>query len=154
MTKKEQLDLIRKISGRLHTALDHITWSNIYDNYLKENIQDEKNHLKYKPESCRHGLTALEGGTFFAVKHIIDFFHNKNHDIFIPDFKFSVYIPQVKDYLSVKKVIFSAYAIVENYNEQIKEALKDLDYSEILKMDYVELVQTDKKGVKYAEYIC
>lgn len=146
LTKKQQIALISKISSRLSDSLDNITWSNIYTNYLKENIQDEKNHLKFKPESCKHGLTAREGGMFFAVKNIIEFFDHKNVGLK------SVYIPKVEDYLSVRKTIFSAFAIVAKYNDELKEALKDIDYREVLNMDYVELVQTDKNGVTFPEY--
>lgn len=144
-TKSQKIQLLKVISNCLAYKLDNIKCEAIYTNYLKDNIKDERNHLRMKPEHVRHGLTANEGGVLFAVKHIIEFFQYKNYGLK------EVYIPKIEDYLSVRKTIFTAYSIVLNYNKEIKKALKNIDYSEVLKMDYCDLVQTDKNGIKFEE---
>lgn len=147
LSKRQQIKLLKEISYKLAYKLDNIKWEKIYSNYLQENIREEKRHLQGKPESCRHGLTVNEAGTFFAVKQIVEFFQKKNYGLE------SIYIPKVEDYLHIRKTIFTAYAIVANYNSEIAEVLKDVDYGAVLNMDYVELVQTDKKGNKFEEYV-
>ena len=146
LTKNQQITLIKKISSNLAYILDNIKMESIYSNYLKENINEEKRHLNFKPDNCNHGLTAIEGGIFFAVKQIVEFFQHKNYGLK------DVYIPKAEDYLHIRKTVFTAYAIVTNYNDQIKDVLKIDECMEVLKMDYVCLVQTDKKGNTFPEY--
>jgi hypothetical protein len=128
LSKNQQIKLLKEISSQLSYVLDNIKWEKIYTNYLKENIQEEKNHLRMKPEGVIHGLTAYEGGLLFAVQQIINYLTGEN-------------APDVKSYLWMRKTVFTAYSIVTNYEKEIKEALKNIDYTEVLKMDYCDLVK-------------
>lgn len=129
LSKKEQIKLLKEISSRLASALNDISWTHYYTNYLKENIKEEKDHLRMKPEGVKHGLTAYEGGLLFSVQQIIEYFANSESK------------PCFEGYIYCRKSIYTAYSLVKTYNEQIKNALQGIDYSEVLKMDYCELVK-------------
>ncbi len=128
LSKNQQIKLLKKINNKLSNILDNIKWEKFYTNYLKENIKEEKVHLRMKPEGVIHGLTAYEGGLLFAVQQIINYLTGEKP-------------PGVKDYLWMRKTVFTAYSIVANYEKEIREALKDIEYQEVLKMDYCELVK-------------
>lgn len=127
LSKKEQLEMIKQISSALELCLDNISWEPYYTNYLKANIQDEKQHLKFKPEGVKHGLSAKQGGEYHAVKWIVESLEGHK--------------PDAESYIFTKKVVFTAYSIVSQYRERIIKALRGIEYKEVLKMDYCELVK-------------
>jgi hypothetical protein len=128
LSKNQQIELLKTISGKLSNSLDNISWTAYYTNYLKENIQEERKHLKMKPESIIHGLTVTEGGILFAVQQIIQYLEGEKP-------------PDLKGYIYMRKTVFTAFSIVAQYGDIIREALKDIDYKEVLKIDYCELVK-------------
>lgn len=134
LSKRQQLELIKKISYCLQ-VLDNISWTNYYSDYLKENIREEKNHRGFKPDGIESGITTMQGGMFFSVQQIIRFLEGEE-------------APDLSGYLFMRKTIFTAYSIVQQYKDNIQEALKDIDYKPVLDMDYCYLVQYDNKGIK------
>jgi len=64
-----------------------------------------------------------------AVKQIIEFLGKAE------------YIPSVKDYIFVRQSIFFAYSLVSQYRIEFETALKDINFDDILKLDYVELIK-------------
>ena len=74
---------------------------------------------------------------FFAVKQIVEYYYKAQRK------------PKIEGYLHLRKTIFTAFAIVHEYRETVKEALKGIDnVKEILNMDYCYFVQYDNKGTK------
>lgn len=134
LSKRQQLELIKKISYRLQ-VLDNISWTNYYNDYLKENIKEEKNHRSFKPDGIKSGITTNQGGMFFSVQQIIGFLEGEE-------------APDLSGYLFMRKTIFTAYSIVAQYKDKIQEALKGIDYKPVLDMDYCYLMQYDNKGNK------
>jgi len=128
LSKAQQIKLLKKISYKLAYALDNLKWEPIYTNYFKENVKEERNHLKSKPENVYHGLTANEGGLYFAVKQIVDYLEGEKP-------------PDIKSYIFMRKTVFIAYSLVAQYSDIIKNALKDIDHKEVLKMDHCDLVK-------------
>ena len=133
LSKRKQLALIKKINSLLECKFSIIGWGNIYSNYLKDNIQEEKAHNSGKPFTS--GLSTREGGLYFAVRQIIDYLEGDKK-------------PCLESYIDCRKSIYTAYSIVANYKEQIKEALQSVDYREVLNMDYCDLQQYDNTGDK------
>ncbi len=136
LSKREQIRLIKAISHSLAYKLDNISWTKYYTDYLKDNIQEERNHNIFKPDDIGRGLTISEAGILFAVKQIIEYFVDLNN------------IPPLIHYISYRKTAFTAYSLVHTYYNEVKEALSKYDYMEVLKMDYCDLIQHDNNGNK------
>jgi hypothetical protein len=75
-----------------------------------------------------YGLTISESAKLFCVKRIVESLNG-------------LHIPEIKDFLYCQKSWFFAHALVENYREELAEALKDIDKEKILALDYAELVK-------------
>lgn len=135
LTHSQCLKLVKEISKSLSCELNNISWSKYYTNYLNENIREEKDHLRFKPDGIISGITANQGGMFFSVKQIIEYFEQVEK------------VPDVKNYLFWRKSIYTAFSLVANYRKEIEKALsKNPQYKEVLKMDYCYLASHDKKG--------
>ena len=131
--RQKAIKAIREVSNKLSYALDNITWSRIYTDYLKANIAEERTHDHYRGNNTRN-LSITDSGKLFAVQRIVQFYTGKDgHGN-------KVKMPRVKDYLHIKKTVYIAYAITANYRKQIRKALKGVDIDYILSLDYVELV--------------
>ena len=135
ITKKEALKLLNEAHGKLANALNFISWMHYYDNYFNENLAEEKRHLQGKPESCYHGLSAYDGAKLFSVTQIVKFMLGEKQ-------------PKLKWFLSHRKSIFTACALVLNYRKEIKKALKKLPLENIKNIDYVFMVSEDFKNEK------
>jgi len=134
LSKKECLELIKKIDCRLTCALDNISWTAYYTNYLKDNVKEEKSHQGFKPDNIKNGLTVKEGGMFFSVYQIIEYLETDKK-------------PMLDSYLYCRKSIYMAYSLVAQYKEKILEQLKDIpNYKEVLNIDYCYLTSHDNKG--------
>jgi len=128
LSKKQQIDLINKLSYNLACELDNLKWNKIYTDYLKENIQEEKNHDNFRHESIKRGLTITEAGKLFAVQQIAEYLNGDK-------------MPDVSGYLHIRKSVFTAYAIFANYRKEIEKAFQGLNWQEVLKMDYCFLIE-------------
>lgn len=135
LTHNQSINLIKDISRRLSIALDNISWTKYYTDYLKENIKEEKARKNFKPDGIKSGLTVNEGGLFFAVRQIIEYLDGKK-------------APDVESYLFFRKTIYTAYSLVAQYKKEILERLDNIDYKEVLNMDYCYLASHDSKGNK------
>jgi hypothetical protein len=138
MTKKDRkkaIEAIKTAHGRLMAALDNITWNHIYSDYFNANIKEEKKHDNFRHDSIRRGISIYEAGQLFAVKQIVEFYLRKD------EHGNKVKKPDVKDFLSIRKTIYEAYAITETYRPRIKQALKGLDLEYIQSLDYCELIK-------------
>ena len=65
---KKAVKVINEANGKLSYKLDNISWSKLYTNYLKENVQEEKAHDNYRPGSVSRPLSITEAGKLFAVR--------------------------------------------------------------------------------------
>lgn len=129
LSKNEQIQLIKTTWQKIAEVLSCQSSVKYAKQYLSLNIQEEKNHDKFRPINTIRGLTILEAGKFFAVKQIIEFLTDKK------------YIPSAKDYLFVRQSIFFAYALVSQYRKEFEIVLKDVCFDDILNMDYTELMK-------------
>jgi len=136
LTPDQCIKLIKIISQKLSIALDNISWTKYYTDYLKENIKEEKSHLGFKSDGIRSGMTAYEGGLFFAVQQIIEYLETEKK-------------PCLKSYLFCRKTIYTAYSLVAQYKNEILKQIKDIpNYKDVLNMDYAYLASHDKKDNK------
>lgn len=136
LKKQDQIKLIKKINKELQYLFSSISYGQYYRDYLQENVKEERKHQMFKPDNISSGLSVNEGGTFFAVKQVIEFLTNPKK------------APDLEAYLYLRKAIYTAYALTENYRADILTALKDIDYNEVLKIDYCDLMQYDNQGNK------
>jgi len=50
-------------------------------------------------------------------------------------------VPSLKEYLSIRQSIFFAHSLVLNYREELTKALEGVNWEDILKIDYAELMK-------------
>ena len=129
LSKNEQIKLIKTTWQKINEVLSCQSFGQYGKQYLDLNIQEEKRHDKTRPHDIQRGLTIIEAGKLFAVKQIIEFLGKAE------------YIPSVKDYIFVRQSIFFAYSLVSQYRIEFETALKDINFDDILKLDYVELIK-------------
>jgi len=127
-TKRQTLNEIKKASYNLAYVLNNQTWSALWDNYLKENVDEEKKHDNYRSDGISRGITIREAGKLFAVKQIVEYLEGAK-------------APDVKAYLNMRKSVFTAYALAMNYTKQINEALEGIDLDIIRQADYCKLIE-------------
>lgn len=134
MTHREQKKLIREAWGQVAYVLDNLTWGGIGRNYLKENIQEERAHDRFRGESIQRGMTIKEAGKMFAVKQLADLLTGKAGE------------PPVKEYLHYRKSVYTAYAIFATYEKELREAWRDIDLEALTLLDYCELIKDPRDG--------
>lgn len=127
-TKRQQIKMIKDAWNAIDYALSMVSWGQYGKQYLAQNIQEEKDHLRFKPEGVTHGLTALEGAKLFCVKNIAEYL--LGHEA-----------PKPEWFLHYRKGCYMAYAIAHKYGDKLREALKDFDLKELSDLDYAELAK-------------
>jgi hypothetical protein len=130
LTKKESLKLIDNAYFKIKDVLESVHSGEYHYQYFQLHKKEEMNHRRFKAvynDTC--GLTTLEAVKLFYVTQIVE-------ALFKPSWK-----PTIKDYLSVRQSIFMAYSLVENYKEELNKALQGINWEDILKIDYAELMK-------------
>ncbi len=134
-TKRTQLKLIDKAWAALEERLDSIKMaSSMGTAYLNENKRETKSHRNFCSDGIKCGLTPLQEAKLFAVQQIVKYAYTSERK------------PELIEYLSTRKSIYTAASIALNYPEEITQALsclKATDFGTILAMDYVELIKAD-----------
>ena len=128
MNKRESLKLIDKAYYNIKSILESVSSGQYHKEYYNLIQQEEKNHRRFKPEHIKSGLTICEAVKLFYVQGIIQSLQGKNNFT-------------VKDYLNIRKSIFFGKSLTENYKEELIDILKDVNFEEINKIDYAELMK-------------
>ncbi len=127
MTYKDIIKMINDAYSSLR-ILNNIDWKAYRDEIYKLERQYEKNHRQYC-DGRQYDFSVDIASKLFVVQHIASALKGTRHDI--------------KSYLFLKKSIFLAESLVINYEDKIKEALKDFDLNKLCNLDYTIL--TEKK---------
>ena len=127
MTYKDTIKMINDAYSSLR-VLNNIDWKAYRDEIYKLERQYEKNHRQYC-DGRQYDFSVDIASKLFVVQHIASALKGTRHDI--------------KSYLFLKKSIFLAESLVINYENKIKEALKDFDLDKLCNLDYTIL--TEKK---------
>ena len=127
MTYKDTIKMINDAYSSLR-ILNNIDWKAYRDEIYKLEKQYEKNHRQYC-DGRQYDFSVDIASKLFVVQHIASALTGVRHDI--------------KSYLFLKKSIFLAESLVINYEDKIKEALKDFDLDILCNLDYTIL--TEKK---------
>lgn len=127
MTYKDTIKMINDAYSSLR-ILNNIDWKAYRDEIYKLERQYEKNHRQYC-DGRQYDFSVDIASKLFVVQHIASALKGTRHDI--------------KSYLFLKKSIFLAESLVINYEDKIKEALKDFDLDKLCNLDYTIL--TEKK---------
>lgn len=130
MNKKQKIKLIKDVWQKLDYVLQGIHGGNYGKEYLNLNIREEKNHDRSRPNGIRRGLSIIEASKLFAVRQIVEALTDEEK-----------HKPKVKNYLYLRKSVFYAWALVENYKEEIEKALQGVNYDDVLALDYRELIK-------------
>lgn len=127
MTYKDTIKMINDAYSSLR-ILNNIDWKAYRDEIYKLERQYEKNHRQYC-DGRQYDFSVDIASKLFVVQHIASALKGTRHDI--------------KSYLFLKKSIFLAESLVINYEDKIKEALKDFNLDKLCNLDYTIL--TEKK---------
>lgn len=125
MTLKDTIKMINEAYSSLR-VLNNIDWKAYRDEIYKLERQYEKNHRQYC-DGRQYDFSIDIASKLFVVQHIASALKGTRHDI--------------KSYLFLKKSIFLAESLVINYENKIKEALKDFDLNKLCNLDYTILTQ-------------
>ena len=125
MTLKDTIKMINEAYSSLR-VLNNIDWKAYRDEIYKLERQYEKNHRQYC-DGRQYDFSIDIASKLFVVQHIASALKGTRHDI--------------KSYLFLKKSIFLAESLVLNYEDKIKEALKDFDLNKLCNLDYTILTQ-------------
>jgi hypothetical protein len=127
MDKKQQLKLIDKTYQKIDNVLSIQHYGEYAKEYYNMNKKEELGHIKFCPESVTRGLTVHQATKLFYVKQIVEALSGQLNYI------------TAKDYLYIRKSIFMSISLAENYKKELLEALKDINFNDILLIDYAEL---------------
>jgi len=125
MTLKDAIKMINEAYSSLR-VLNNIDWNGYRDEIYKLERQYEKNHRRWT-YGRQYDFSIDIASKLFVVQHIASALKGTRHDI--------------KSYLFLKKSIFLAESLVINYEDKIKEALKDFDLDILCNLDYTILTQ-------------
>lgn len=127
--KKRILETERKVYLIINAVLERQK-DYLSNSYLNENLREEKEHVKHKPESVKQGLTIRQGARHFYIKWILDSLVN--------GFRYDI-----KDVLTCRISSIKGEAIAKTYEKELREALKAIDLKEVLSFDYCILQDTE-----------
>lgn len=133
MTKRKTFATIAKAWGEIEHVLDYSDHHSYGRLYLVENILEERSHRGFGPNYSSHHdpfVTVARAAKLFAVKQIADYLTGEK-------------MPELKDYLHFRKSCYTAAALVLEYGDKLRDALKDFDLAELKALDYSELVKRD-----------
>jgi len=129
MDKKQSLKLINEVYGRIKEVLESVHWGGYHKQYYNLNLKEEAEHRRFCPDGVTCGLTKIEAVKLFYVQEIVE-------ALFKPSF-----VPTLKDYLSIRQSIFFAHSLALNYREELTKALEGVNWEDILKIEYAELMK-------------
>ena len=110
-------------------VLNNISWNSYREDIYKLEKQYEKSHRNYC-NGKKFNFSVDIASKLFTVQHIASALMGTRHDI--------------KSYLFIKKSIFLAESLVINYEEKIREALKDFNINELASLDYTILTEENE----------
>jgi len=125
MTKKETIKIIKDAYSSLR-VLNNIDWKSYREDIYNLEKQYEKNHRNYC-NGREFNITVDLSAKLFVVQHIASALKGTRHE--------------VKSYIHLKQSIFLAESLVINYEDKIKEALKDFDLNQLCNLDYSILIE-------------
>ena len=122
-----------KVIDKMYCRLDGICGSSHdWDRYIALIEQEEKGHRNFCPSHVRCGLTKAQSVRLFSVKEIFD--------RFIPNESGNIFIPEAKDYFSIKGSVFGACALADSFRAKIRNEFTDVEMINwLISVDYVEL---------------
>lgn len=126
---KEFNKLISSLWSRINQNIDNLSWEHYATELYKLNYQESKEHDNFRERSIKRGITINEEAKYFSVLRLLQY-----------SFNFEGYKPDVKDYLSVKKSLFYAYAIALNYTEKIKKDITEEEAKKVCSVSYTALI--------------
>lgn len=122
----------KKVLNACYSKLDYAFSSIHYGCYGKQLFKmikdEEKGHRKFCPDGIKCGLTISEAVKLFYCQGIIEGITDK--------LNFTV-----KDYISIRQSILMCQSLALNYKDEIINALQGVNYSDILSIDYAELMK-------------
>lgn len=125
MTNKKTIQTIKNAYSSLR-VLNNIDWKSYREDIYNLEKQYEKNHRNY----CNgrdFNISVDIAAKLFVVQHIASALKGTRHEI--------------KSYIYLKQSIFLAESLVINYEDKIKEALKEFDLDELCNLDYSVLIE-------------
>lgn len=129
MNKKESFKLLDNTYFKIKDVLESVHFGEYHNEYYHLNQAEEKGHRRFCPDHITPGLTLGEAVKLFYVLEIVEALFKPSN------------ICDIKSYLHLRKSVFLAYSLVENYRAELSEALKDIPWQDILKIDYAELMK-------------
>lgn len=130
MNKKQEIQNIKQIWLKIERVLNNTGWNMYGTDYLKQNRDETRNHIGFKPVGVFHGLTITEEAKFFAVQRISQYLYNDKK-------------PSLEDFMHHVKSDFMAYALAFEFKDKLKEILNETDVEHITKLDYCKFAQED-----------
>lgn len=127
MKTKNIIKLINDAYSKLQ-ILNNIDWTPYRENLYKLERQYERNHRNWC-NGREFDFSIDIASKLFVVQHIASALKGTRHTI--------------KSFIYLKQSIFFAESLVLNYEDKIKEALKDFDLDELCELSYSILA--DKK---------
>lgn len=127
MKHKDIIKLINDAYSKLQ-ILNNIDWTPYREEIYKLEKQYERNHRNWC-NGREFDFSVDIASKLFVVQHIASALKGTRHSI--------------KSYIYLKKSIFFAESLVLNYEDKIKEALKDFDLNQLCELSYSILA--DKK---------
>lgn len=127
MKHKDIIKLINDAYSELR-ILNNIDWTPYREEIYKLEKQYERNHRNWC-NGREFDFSVDIASKLFVVQHIASALKGTRHSI--------------KSYIYLKKSIFFAESLVLNYEDKIKEALKDFDLNQLCELSYSILA--DKK---------
>jgi len=127
MKTKNIIKLINDAYSKLQ-ILNNIDWTPYRENLYKLERQYERNHRNWC-NGREFDFSIDIASKLFVVQHIASALKGTRHSI--------------KSFIYLKQSIFFAESLVLNYEDKIKEALKDFDLDELCELSYSILA--DKK---------
>ena len=125
MTNKKTIKTIQDAYSSLR-VLNNIDWKSYREDIYNLEKQYEKNHRNYC-NGREFNITVDMSAKLFVVQHIASALKGTRHE--------------VKSYIHLKQSIFLAESLVINYEDKIKEALKDFDLNQLCNLDYAILIE-------------
>ena len=125
MTNKKTIKTIQDAYSSLR-VLNNIDWKSYREDIYNLEKQYEKNHRNYC-NGRKFNITVDMSAKLFVVQHIASALKGTRHE--------------VKSYIHLKQSIFLAESLVINYEDKIKEALKDFDLNQLCNLDYAILIE-------------
>jgi hypothetical protein len=129
MNAKQQIKLIEKTWSTLDYVFGSLSWGQYGKNYLKENIEEEKNHRSYMPANVKSYLTIGQASKLFAVQQLVKYLFTSER-------------PSLEGYHYSRKSIYTAYSLAKQYQKELCIALlaqEGFSSTAILDIDYAQL---------------